>query len=75
MVSRERFARIWVTALYVMSMLYVMAHVGLTQFPVEPTFLQQRAHTAVEDDGSAFASGLSAEQLGEAVHGRSPTCA
>ena len=41
MVARERFARIWVTALYVMSMLYVMAHFALTQFRIEPTLLQR----------------------------------
>jgi hypothetical protein len=41
MVARERFARIWVTSLYVMSMLYVMAHVGLAQFRIEPTVLQR----------------------------------
>ena len=41
MVARERFARVWVTALYVMSMLYVMAHFALTQFRIEPTLLQR----------------------------------
>lgn len=59
MVSRERFARIWVTALYVMSMLYVMAHVGLTQFRIEPTFLQRIGLLAAALGGLGVIAGVS----------------